>query len=347
MKIKSTSRRHFMAVASSAAVAWVGGCSKHFANAQAPADNLSPEVPTEKPRIYERGEIPRIDIHSHIDFDDLSHTGKLIEAMDAGRIAVSVNLSGTPEMLKQAESIREKWNARILICPMDSVMEDGLWWTEADLETFKEKRCAGTKIWSKYQQGVLTPEFVKKVGRQGELGLPAIGFHISDPPEGDFWKPNYWDCIWEAEKLIARCPQTTFIMAHGFWLMNEDRGLDVLADFFDRYDNLNVDLSAVDQWWHPPEPSYKKLRDFMIHYKDRILFGTDGNPNYTTPELLMNSFRVLESDEDQLHAFFNQESRLRGLNLPTEVLNYIYYGNAVRLVPEVRQSMLQLGYKLS
>ena len=34
------------------------------------------------------------------------------------------------------------------------------------------------------------------------------------------------------------------IMAHGFWLMNDDKGLDVLDGFFRKYPHLNVDLSA-------------------------------------------------------------------------------------------------------
>jgi len=343
--MEHTSRRHFMAAASSATITWAG--TGRFVSAQTPNDDHLRKSSIKAPRIYERGNIPRVDVHSHIGPEDLSLTGEFIEAMDEGEITISVNLSGTREMLEQADSIRKKWDARILLCPSDFVMNDGLWWSEEDLAMFKELRCAGTKIWAKYQHGAFDPEFVKKVRRQGELGLPAIGFHIADPPDGPFWKPNHWECIREAEKLIQRCPETTFIMAHGFWLMNEDRGLDVLAHYFDQYSNLNVDLSAVYQWWNPPKPNYDKLRDFIISYKDRILYGTDGHPGYTTPERLADSYRVLESDDEQLKGFFGEKTKLRGLNLSTEVLNYIYYGNAARLVPEVRRSLLQLGYELA
>jgi len=345
--MKTTSRREFITTAGSAAAALVGvPILGRCANADESTENNKHKATALAP-LYELEKIPRVDIHMHAKPDKYPLTKKFVEVMDAGRIAVSVNLSGTREMLKQAAAIRGKWNARILICPRDSDTRDGLWWTAEDLATFKQHRCAGTKIWAQYHQQLLDPKVIKLVRRQGELGLPVIGLHIADPPEGKFWKPNYWDSIRETATLIERCPETTFIMAHGFWLMNEDRGLDLLADFFNENSNLNADLCAVYQWWDPPKPGYKKLRDFIIAHKDRLLFGTDGHPGYTSPERLNRIYRVLESADDELKSFFRNKTTLRGLDLPLDVLNDIYYRNAARLVPEVRKSLIQLGHKLS
>ncbi|MFV1965408.1 MAG: amidohydrolase family protein [Pirellulaceae bacterium] len=347
--MRTHTRRRFLSVSASAvaasAVPWATRSDVGVA-----ADNATEtkkSSPKSRPQVYAIGKIPRVDIHTHIKIDELQQTAGFVEAMDAAGISVSVNLSCTREMLEQADAIRKKWKGRILLCPGDFDTSDGLWWSEEELAIFRDNRCAGTKIWTQYRQGVLAPEFVKKVQRQGQLGLPVIGFHVADPPEGKFLKPNYRECIREAAKLIERCPETTFIMAHGFWLMIQDRGLDVLSGYFDRYPNLNADLSAVYQWWDPPQPTHKKLRDFIIAYKDRLLFGTDGHPGYTTPERLKRIYQILETSEDHLKGFFRNETNLRGLSLPVDVLTNIYYSNAARLVPEVRRSLVQCGYKLS
>lgn len=63
--------------------------------------------------------------------------------------------------------------------------------------------------------------------RHGPAGLPLNGSHVVDPPQGRYWQPTCRDCIFDAEKAIAANPQVTFIMTHGFWLMNEDDTLKV------------------------------------------------------------------------------------------------------------------------
>ena len=224
-----------------------------------------------------------------------------------------------------------------------------MWWSKKDLDTFRDAGCAGTKIHCKYQRGLNSKAILAGIRRQGELDLPVLGLHIGDPPVPGFWQPTYWDCIADAEKVIRACPNTTFIMAHGFWLMNDDKGLDVLAKYFERYANLNVDLSAVFQWWDPPEPTYDKLRRFVVRYKDRLLYGTDGNPKFSRPANYRQSYRILETRGERLPGFFggpHKKTYIKGLGLSKEVLNYIYYWNAARLIPRVRESLLRLGYQV-
>ena len=48
-------------------------------------------------------------------------------------------------------------------------------------------------------------------------------------------------------------------------------------------------------------------------------------------------FRILESDEMVEGSFFGMEA-IKGLNLPREVLELIYYKNALRLYPRVSES---------
>ena len=88
---------------------------------------------------------------------------------------------------------------------------------------------------------------------------------------------------------------------------------------------------------------YDNLRDFMIEYADRIVFGTDIGRWKTTDqtenmvEAYNRCFRILETDEMVNGSFFGDKPT-KGLNLPREVLEKIYYKNALRIYPKLAQS---------
>jgi hypothetical protein len=128
--------------------------------------------------------------------------------------------------------------------------------------------------------------------------------------------------------------------------MNTDEGLDVLSTYFDAYPHLNVDLCAVFQWWNNPYVTYDKLRNFIIKYKGRLLYGTDGNPAYTKPIRFKNTFELLETDKPSRRGFFmapDAHSQINGLKLPKDVLNHIYWWNAARLLPNVCRALQESG----
>lgn len=300
--------------------------------------------------------MPVVDAHMHIYTRNLGANVKIAEAaktylktMDAAGVAVSINLSGSPDVIKQVDAIHAATSGRVLTCPgtyFRKTVRD-LWWSKRDLESFKHENIAGLKIWCKYHQPLLKRSVVKKIGWQEELGLPVVGMHIADPPVRGFWEPNFWDCIRDAEQVIREYPDLTFIMAHGFWLMTHDEGLEVLDAYFNTYPNLHVDLSAVYQWWGGPEPTYDKLRRFITQHKDRILYGTDGHSAYSTRERFDRTYAILESRKKGLQGFFGDSDKpttICGLDLSNEVLNYIYYWNAARLIPQVRASLQVQGY---
>ncbi len=295
--------------------------------------------------MYSLAEMPRVDIHVHV--HEKMDAAKLIRAMNPAGINISVDLSGTRQKVADADDIHKRFKNRILIAPGNYRTKTNVWWSMKDLDKFKDAGCAGTKIHAHYFRGLPSKTIIKKVRRQGELDLPVIGLHIADPPVPGYWRPSYWDCMKDAEKLIRACPDTTIIAAHGMWLMNDDKGLDYISNLFDKYPHFNADISAVFQWWDPPEPTYEKLRKFIIRYKDRLIYGTDGNPRYTRKVHFENSYKILETRKKNLEGFFTCERPIcyiQGLGLPKEVLNYIYYWNAAKLVPRVRESLLSMGY---
>ena len=72
-------------------------------------------------------------------------------------------------------------------------------------------------------------------------------------------------------------------------------------------------------------------------YQDRILFGKDS----WKPEEFPTYFRVLETSDEyfpyykKYHAFW----AMYGLDLPDDVLQKVYYKNALNLIPRLDKSL--------
>ena len=116
---------------------------------------------------------------------------------------------------------------------------------------------------------------------------------------------------------------------------------------FSTYPNLYVDLAATDQYYNLVDRD--NLRDLFIEYSERILFGTDIGA-YDKSSITNNierysrSFQILETKELVKSGFFGSNP-ITGLDLPKEVLENIYYKNAMKLYPGLTERMQFLGYK--
>jgi predicted TIM-barrel fold metal-dependent hydrolase len=126
-----------------------------------------------------------------------------------------------------------------------------------------------------------------------------------------------------------------------------DEQLDYLMYVLETYPNVHVDLAARFQQFHRMDR--EKLRNFMIEYADRVLYGTDigGQPEAgryeQVAEMYYRSFQLLETGQTIRGGFFG-ETETKGLALPADVLEKIYYLNAVRLYPRVKNVLTELGY---
>ncbi len=145
------------------------------------------------------------------------------------------------------------------------------------------------------------------------------------------------------ENMHRKHPNTIFVNAHLAMLYYDPQKL---AKFLDTYPNAMVEISAtVQDLGRAP----RLWRDFIIKYQDRVFFGTDGGDN-SNPDTFWNPhFRYLETYDE----YFEHPAQIRlpggspghgrwnisGISLPDSVLRKVYYENALRLLPTLRQSI--------
>ena len=130
------------------------------------------------------------------------------------------------------------------------------------------------------------------------------------------------------EAVIAANPETTFVGAH-VACYAEDLGW--VSRMLDSYPNLHADIAArIAELGRQP----RAARELLLRHADRILFGTDLEPEAATYEI---HFRFLQTDDE--HFAYSTDDpppqgrwTISGLDLPGEVLERIYGANARRLI---------------
>jgi predicted TIM-barrel fold metal-dependent hydrolase len=116
-----------------------------------------------------------------------------------------------------------------------------------------------------------------------------------------------------------------------------------LARWLERFPQAVVEMSArISQLQVQTIADREKVRQFMIRYQDRILYGTDtnlgsnGDPTRRTADLdrmWRDDWRYLVSDEWMESSKVN--GKFQGLKLPRPVIDKIYRENALKVLPGV------------
>ena len=142
--------------------------------------------------------------------------------------------------------------------------------------------------------------------------------------------PSYEEQISARDHLLALYPGLDFIGAH---LASLEWSVEELAMRLDKYPNLKVDLaSRIYHLQYQSNLDREKVRDFMIRYQDRILYGTDdevydhpGNDESTVEANLLRGWM-----SHWLYLATDSVVGVKGLRLPREVIDKIYCENAER-----------------
>jgi predicted TIM-barrel fold metal-dependent hydrolase len=218
----------------------------------------------------------------------------------------------------------------------------------------------GLKIWKGFglnvrdQDGTLVPVDDTRLdplwSTAAELGIPVL-VHVADPvaffdpldEHNERWEelqahpdwhfpcppyPAFMTIMAQLANLVTRHRDTIFIGAHvGCYAEN----LAWVGNLLDRTPNYYVDISArISELGRQPYTA----RRFLIHYADRILFGTDMGINLDTYRVY---YRFLETD-DEYFSYGTGEIpgqgrwHIHGLCLPDEVLERVYWENACRIL---------------
>lgn len=315
---------------------------------------------------------PFIDVHSHHWRMATMDLDKLVKEMDELNMGVIVNLSGrggkalkdiTDHIKKSGHEDRVVVFTNINIQSIDD--PDFTTATVQQLEYDVANGARGLKIYK--SQGMTNkdkagnrikindPRLDDVWAKCGELGIPVL-IHAADPKS--FWEPHDsnnerwlelklrsrrkrgpdnpapWETIiGEQHDIFRKHSNTTFINAHFGWFANN---LDTLEQLLEEMPNMYVECGAIiAELGRQPRHAKK----FLTKYQDRILFGKDAY----NPEEYHTYFRVLETTDEyfpyykKYHAYW----KMYGLDLDDEVLKKMYYKNALKIIPNLDESIFE------
>lgn len=142
--------------------------------------------------------------------------------------------------------------------------------------------------------------------------------------------PSYEKQIQARDNLLRKHPGLDFTGAH---LASLEWSVDEIARRLDSFPSLKVDLAA--RMYHLRYQSnidYEHVRNFMIKYQDRIIYGTDNEVHDTEgadlPVILENLRRGWLAQ--WIYLATDSVIGVKGLKLPKEVIDKIYYKNAIQ-----------------
>lgn len=154
-------------------------------------------------------------------------------------------------------------------------------------------------------------------------------YHMYFHPE----YPSYQDQIKARDKFLQKHPNLRFVGAH---LGSLEWSIDELSSRLDKYPNMAVDLAErICHLQYQSQKDWDKVRQFFIQYQDRILYGTDiGFDPKIDGEKLKCALRQIWLEDwkyfttDKIMTNKAIDGEFKGLSLPDEVIEKIYYLNA-------------------
>lgn len=342
------------------------GCTKSPARAPAASSSAGADLaearelaPVPPPKAsFVPSDIPRIDVHTHIEVGALP---KAIALLGAHHIVHIVNLSGgspggdgLEETLAEA---RQVGHTTVFVNPDFREAKKGPGYgarMAAKIQKGHELGALGVKISKGLGLGYkgadgqllavddrgLDPVF----DMAGKLGMP-IAIHTGDPKA--FWKPPSPDnerfdelrvhpgwsffgapVTWEAlyaqfERRVARHPKTTFIGVH---FGNDPEDPAHVAAMLDRHKNLVIDTAARLPEIGRVDANHDagRMRAFFEKYRSRILFGTDVGVGTDDADLMLGSTGATPPGPADVERFFTStwrwfETRDRQILSPTPI----------------------------
>lgn len=311
-----------------------------------------------------RPKFPVVDIHNHL--GELQNMEAYLQQMDKAGVNIAVSLDGHShndfykEHLKRSQAL-SKDRLLVFFAPdWQRIDEPNFGVNEAKrLEEAAKLGVRGLKVFKslgltiKDKSGKIVPVDDPRLDpiwqKCGELKIPVM-IHVSDPkafftpvdqynerydelaahPDWSFYGNGYppkEEILAQRNRVIAKHRNTVFIGAH---MGNLPEDLGTVAQWLEQFPNFYVDIDArISELGRQPYTA----RKFMIRYQDRVLFGSDTEPDAKAYSVY---YRFLETDDEYIDPAEGHHLQGRwmiyGLYLPDEVLEKIYNKNALKIL---------------
>ena len=320
-----------------------------------------------------RAKFPVIDVHNHVN-DAVGINGaeippaEVIRRMDAANVQKIVILTGLwgDKLQTVIDKMVKPYPDRFMVfTQIDySKIDDRNFAAEsvAQLDDAVRRGARGVKVLKDLGLGVKDksgkfipvddPRLDPIWEECGKLGIP-VAIHTTDPeafftpidnhneryeelnanPTWSFYGPQFPSkdtLLAQRNHVFEKHPQTKFIALH---VANWPENLDVVSSWLDKYPNMVVEFGARQaELGRQPRRTLKFFRD----YQDRILFGTDSEPENA---MYANYFRWLETP-DEYFPYWGYPGQGRweiyGLELPDSILEKVYNKNATKLFAQFK-----------
>ena len=139
----------------------------------------------------------------------------------------------------------------------------------------------------------------------------------------------------QLDRVYGDFPGVTFVHAHYCSTIMSGINLDKCAALLDKHPNLYFDLSmggGIARYHKYLQRDLQKIKDFVIKYQDRILFGSDIILRSKTNDFDFLYERIkcdiyLHEKEDYTCEYGESDWDHKGFNLDDDVLRKLYYEN--------------------
>jgi len=305
---------------------------------------------------YTLSTMPRVDVHAHVGsiekMEMLMEVRNILKEKYSENLEIWVDLSAPLEPGGKGEDFmkeaNEKFQERFLLCINDYRIADGLRFSPEEIAEWQSRGAVGYKIWVGVSPAVDHPANEPTFIKMEQLGFIGASVHISQPYPRNCKDPiKFWEAINAWERVLDRHPKMVVVNAHMIDLFYSDEQLEYLQYMLETYPNVYIELAARFKDFYSME--HANIYNFLVKYSDRILFGTDVNPRGDNMDNIVEGyhrcFQALETDKI-LPGGFSSKREIQGVALPIDVLEKIYYKNAVKIYPRVKDVLINLGYKI-
>ncbi|MEJ1238497.1 amidohydrolase family protein [Chryseolinea sp. T2] len=156
-------------------------------------------------------------------------------------------------------------------------------------------------------------------------------YHMFRHPE----YPSYEDQINARDRFLEKHPDLRFVGAH---LGSLEWSVDELARRLDKFPKMAVDMAArIGHFQVQSQHDREKVRNFIIKYADRLIYATDGG---LSPDVDPDKSKQGQHDAwvrdwtyfatSEMLTVPEVNGSFKGLQLPKDVINKIYYENALK-----------------